>query len=104
MTADLKKYIGWPLEAISVEPELFTVILVRHTLSAAEVADLDKQKVRARIIFIVEKVVLSNINGGAEISEIRQSNDDQGNIRCIFKFSSHASMDITAKGLIDLQF
>ncbi len=104
MTIDEKKYLGWPLEGISVEPGLFTVNLARHALTVAEAADITNQRVRARLIFIAEKVILSNVQSGAEIVDLKQSSDTQGNVVYVVKFSSDLFIEVTAGGVTDLLF
>jgi hypothetical protein len=104
MTIDARKYVGWPLDSISLEVDLFTVNLARHSVPAAAAEDLENQRLRARITFNSRKVILSNVHYGAEISEVSQGRDAEGDIHCILKFSPGSFIEVYAREIAELLF
>ena len=104
MTFDGKKYVGWPLDSISIDVDLFTVDLARYSLPAAAAEDLENQRLRARIVFNSRRVVLSNVYNGAEISDVSQRGDNEGNIHCILKFTPGSFIEVYARAMAELLF
>lgn len=105
MTIEGGKYRGWHLDSISFDEQLVVVDLLRHALSCEEAANISSLRCRAKIIFTLRKeVTLSNVQDGAEISEITLSGDDQGNVICTFKFSTGAFMEVIAVDVTDFLF
>ncbi len=103
MTLDGKKYIGWQLNSISFDKQLFIVDLGRYSLPAAEAANISSLRGYARVIFVMRKgVTLSKVYSGAEIQEIEQSTNEEGNIVCVVKFAAGSFMRVTASEVIDL--
>ncbi len=102
MTIDLEKYVNWRLEGISLENYMFTVNLVRQSISSND--NMDTAKIRARIIAIsIDKVILSNISDGMPISRIR-FDDGQDILSCTFELSSGSSIEITAREIVDIAY
>lgn len=105
MTIEGSKYRGWHLDGISFDGQLFAVDLLRHALNPEEAANISSLRCRAEIIFVLRKeIVLSKVQSGAEVSEIIQSRDGQGNVFCVLKFSTGAFMEITASEIVDFLF
>ena len=99
-----RKYAGWSLEGISIENALVAVNLVRRSLRRAEAADPETKFVRARILFRSKNAIFSNVRSGAEIDEIEQTNDGQGNVECTFKFIPESFIKISASEVIELKY
>jgi len=98
-----KKYRGWHLGAISIDNDMFTVDLVRHHIRSPAGVGPMNERGRAKIIFTsVKKIILAKIGGGAEIGDIKQQRDDNGNIVCTLECSGDAVIEITSEGLSDL--
>ena len=103
MTVDKRKYLGWQLEGISLENELFTIRLVRYSLRGAANMSLASQHAQARIIFTsAKKIALSKVHSGAEVTDIQCNNNNAGNVLCDLKFFPDSSIAVTAAGIVDL--
>jgi hypothetical protein len=105
MTIDRRKYLGWQLGSIYLENKIFTINLVRHSLSASEMLDPASVRTQAKIIFVSSKrIVLSKAHTGGEVTDIRCSNDNEGNVFCEVKFSPDSSIVVTAAEIVDILF
>jgi hypothetical protein len=104
MTFDASKYVGWHLAGVSLDNQLFTINLTRHTLPATAAANLAAQLSTARIVFVADKVVLSNISGGAEVKNFEQFVEEAGVVRCVVKLSTDSFIEVHAKQICDFAF
>jgi hypothetical protein len=105
MTIDRQRYLGWRLGSIALENRIFTINLARHSLTRDEWRDLARQRVQAKIVFAsVERIVLSRVCGGGEVTDIICSNDGAGNIFCELKLSPDSSIGVTAGEMADFMF
>jgi hypothetical protein len=102
MTLDGKQYVGWQLDGIGFDHQLFTVYLARHWIGAAEAANLAALRSQARIIFFWrEDLVLSKASHGATLSEISENGEGRS-VKYTFKFSDDSKIEVTAGAVTEL--
>jgi hypothetical protein len=102
MTLDGKPYVGWQLDGIGFDHQLFTVYLARYWITAAEAADLASLRLQARIIFFWRQdVVLSNVSNEIKLTEISEV-PEGSTIKYLLKFSEDAKIEVTARSVTEL--
>jgi hypothetical protein len=102
MTLDGKPYVGWQLDGIGFDHQLFTVYLARYWMTAEEAADPSGSRFHARIIFIARQdVILSKVSSEAKLSEISEA--AAGRVtKYILKFSDDSTIEVTAASVTEL--
>jgi hypothetical protein len=102
MTLDGKQYVGWQLDGIGFDHQLFTVYLARYWMTAEEAADLTGSRFHARIIFISRQdVVLSKVSSESKLSEITEAAAGHST-KYILKFSDDSRIEVTAAAVTEL--
>ncbi len=102
MILDGKQYVGWQLDGIGFDHQLFTVYLARYWMTAEEVADLTGSRFHARIIFISRQgLVLSKVSSESKLSEISEAAVGRST-KYILKFSDGSRIEVAAASVIEL--
>lgn len=102
MTLDGKPYVGWQLDGIGFDHQLFTVYLARYWMTTEEAADPGNSRFHARIIFISRQdVVLSRVSNESKLSAISEVPQGQFT-KYLLKFSDDSKIEVTASAVTGL--
>lgn len=102
MTLDGKPYVGWQLDGIGFDHQLFTVYLARYWMTAEEAADPSGSRFHARIIFISRQdIVLSKVSSESKLSEISEAPEGRST-KYTLKFSDDSRIEVTAAAVTAL--